>query len=527
MKKIFFSASLLLCLVTQSSFAQYETYPAIFGRQTMYGGTARYTAISGAATALGADLGAASVNPAGLGMYRKSEFSFSPIFGFSGSNTSFLNEDMRDKKGSFSIGNLGIAICGAKSDLDKSDWRGGTFSFGVTRTNSFHNRISFSGTDPNSSITDNFVEQANGTPENTLLSENPNDPNGSGIVDLAGLAYWSYLINSVAPGTNSTQYTNYKTTEIFKKDATYTTKGAQYQWNIAYGANYKDKLYLGGVLGINTINFREDLTYTETVDDSYTANGTDMFNNMTFDDYNRIKGTGVNLKLGYIYKVVDAWRIGTTITTPTYYWMNQQYNSDVTAVYPPYLVADDSITPLGTQSQSTNTGYFKFNYTTPLKLAIGTSVFLGKMGFISGDIEYVPYQLSDLSGRNSSDDKYLRPYNKIITNTYKNIVNFRLGAELRFNIVSVRLGSAYLPNPYNYSDHVNRDMAQFSGGLGIRLQDVYFDLGVVNTRYASSYQPYTLSNTYDQYTGQKIVPPTAVSKNSLTNVVLTMGFYFE
>jgi hypothetical protein len=515
MKKIFFSAASLL-LLAGSANAQYDNYAALFGRQTSFGGTARYAAIGGAGTALGGDLGAATVNPAGLGMYRKSEFSFSPNFGSGGSNTTFLDNTDHDNKGSFSISSLGIAICGAKDDLDKSDWRGGTFSLGMSRTNNFHNRVSFSGVDDantKSSIADNFVQNANGIAEQDLAN-----------YPLPYLAYSTYLINPIVPGGN--QYTNYLDSlggfGSMAKEGTYTTKGGQYQWNIAYGANYKDKFYIGGGLGITSINFKEDLTYTETHDYSNVPGGsTASFDVLTFNDNNQVKGTGVNFKLGYIYKVNDILRLGTTVTTPTYYWMNQQYSSDLTVSYPSYVL-DENGNPLGTKSQSTDPGYFKFNYTTPVKLAVGASIFAGKSGFISADMEYIPYQLSDLSGRNNADNKFLKQYNRIITNSYQNVLNLRLGGELRVDIFKLRAGLAYLPNPYKSSDDVNRDVAQISGGAGVKLNDFYIDLGIVNTRYESSYQPYSLNSDYN------IGPaPIAVSKNSLMNVILTMGFYFE
>ncbi len=509
MKKLFFSASIVTLFMVDSVSAQYDGYAALFGRQAFSGGTARYLAIGGAATSLGADLGAAGVNPAGLGMYRKSEFSFSPNIGFSGSNTSFLGGSQRDSKGSFSLSNLGVAFCGVKDDLDKSDWRGGTFSVTMNRTNNFNNRISFSGVDSHSSMADYFVQLANNTPESTLINQDPTSNTGTGITSLAGLAYWTYLINPKIKGGNT--YTNYLSTESLTKNATYTTTGAQYQWNIAYGANYKDKLYIGGGLGITSINFKEALNYTETTDNSAKA-----FSTFTFDDYNKIKGTGVNLKLGYIYKLSDVIKFGSTITTPTYYWMNQQYSSDLAAIYPS---TNTSNAPSGTSLyQSTVPGYFKFNYTTPLKLAAGMSIFAGKSGFVSGDIEYVPYQLSNFSSKNNSDNAFLQSYNKIISNSYSNVVNLRLGGELRLDIFRLRAGLAYLPNPYKYSDGVNRNIEQISAGAGVKLGNTYFDFGLINTRYQSTYQPYTLDN---------FPTPTAISQNSFINAVFTIGFYFE
>ena len=44
------------------------------------GGTARYTATGGSMGAIGSDLSAVNSNPAGIALYRKSEFSISPSF---------------------------------------------------------------------------------------------------------------------------------------------------------------------------------------------------------------------------------------------------------------------------------------------------------------------------------------------------------------------------------------------------------------------------------------------------------------
>lgn len=501
MKKIIFSFVVAFVFSATIVDAQYEYYPALFGRQTFYGGTARYLAIGGAGTSLGGDLGSASVNPAGLGMYRKSEFSFSPNIGFSGSNTDYLGVSQHSSNGSFSISNMGVAICGIKDDLDKSDWRGGTFSLSMNRTNNFRNRVSFYGVDPQSSIAQYFVQQANGTSVADLDAQNPTD----GINSLAALGYWTYLIDPTT--IDGDQYTNYLSNEKFTKEGTYTTSGAQYQWNIAYGANYKDKLYIGGGLGITSINFKEDLNYNETTD--YTVDG---FKSLSFNDYNRIRGTGVNFKMGYIYKVSDALKLGTTVTTPTFTALNQEYSSDLSVSYP-------FTTPSGSKvSEITTPGIFKFNYVTPAKIASGLSLFAGKAGFASFDIEYIPYQFSRMSGKTSYEDRYLSPYNTIVNNTYKNVLNLRAGAEIRLDMIRLRGGLAYLPNPYKYNDGVNRNVAQLSGGIGVKLEDVYFDFGLINTRYQSSYSPYQLDGS---------ATPTAVSKNSFVNAVITMGFYFE
>ncbi len=523
MKYIALSAASILFFVTSTVNAQYENYAALFGRQTSFGGTARYASIGGAATSLGGDLGAATVNPAGLGMYRKSEFSFSPFFGGSGSSSNFLDETSHDSKGSFGLSSLGIAICGIKDDLDKSDWRGGTFSIGMSRTNSFHNSVSFSGTDLNNSIADYFVQAANGSIIDNLST-------------LPFLAYNTYVLDTTSSGNQYTNHLDDSGTGGFgsmRKEGTYTTKGGQYQWNIAYGTNYKDKLFIGGGFGITSLSFREDLTYTEIHNYNGVSNAFDV---LTLNDYNKIKGTGVNFKLGYIYKIGQVLRIGTTVTTPTYYWMNQEYGSDLTAVFPSDLSVDGEL--LGTRSLSSDPGYFKFNYTTPAKIAIGTSLFAGKVGFLSADVEYVPYSLSTLSSTNNADDKTMRFYNDIVRNNYQNVLNLKLGGELRLDIFKFRAGLAYLPNPYKNSDAINAkfvpqvrnaspngDITQISGGVGVKLNDFYVDLGIVNAKYKSTYQPYSLVS--DPTISSFDTAAKADSKSSTVNVILTLGFYFE
>ena len=58
--------------------------------QHQYGGTARFRSMAGAFGALGGDFSVLSLNPAGIGIYRKSEFTFTPSF-FSQKTTSDFN----------------------------------------------------------------------------------------------------------------------------------------------------------------------------------------------------------------------------------------------------------------------------------------------------------------------------------------------------------------------------------------------------------------------------------------------------
>src|SRR4051812_9984565 len=82
--------------------------------KTTSGGTARFQGLAGAGTALGADLTSASLNPAGLGFYRKSDVSFTGGLGFINSSSLYLDESNTDKRSYLFFPNLGVAISQAK-----------------------------------------------------------------------------------------------------------------------------------------------------------------------------------------------------------------------------------------------------------------------------------------------------------------------------------------------------------------------------------------------------------------------------
>ena len=69
-------------------------------------GTARAMAMAGAFTSLGADLSSMSINPAGLGMYRHNDISFTPMMSFVRSDT---NADPygRNHRNRFAMANVG------------------------------------------------------------------------------------------------------------------------------------------------------------------------------------------------------------------------------------------------------------------------------------------------------------------------------------------------------------------------------------------------------------------------------------
>ena len=78
--------------------------------QTTFGGTARSMGVGGAFGALGGDFSVASSNPAGLGIYQKSEVVFTPSLFVSNTETAYLGETKTDGRSNFNFNNLGIVL---------------------------------------------------------------------------------------------------------------------------------------------------------------------------------------------------------------------------------------------------------------------------------------------------------------------------------------------------------------------------------------------------------------------------------
>ena len=107
---------------------------------------------------------------------------------------------------------------------------------------------------------------------------------------------------------------------------------------------------------------------------------------------------------------------------------------------------------------------------------------------------------------------YLNDLNEVIDQQYKGAFNFRLGGELKFNTIMVRLGGAYYGNPYK-DEKANR--IKLAGGLGYRDKGFFIDLTYVYAMNKDVNYPYRLQDNPND---------PASLKNNAGNIVATIGF---
>lgn len=466
-------------------------------------GSARITGIGGAQMSLGGDISNIHGNPAGLGFFRQSEFSISPSFTNWLSESNYLGQIQDDRTGNFSVPNLGLVISKTKGPLQPGKFRGGSFGISFNRVANFNNQFGFfSDVEGNSSIIDFFLQDASGIPENQI--EN---------FGLTGLAYQSYLINPIAfdesgnPINNPSQYGSFVEGLPFQ-DEIVSTEGSASQTSFSYGANFDNKLFVGGGIGLTSINFASNKTYNEEFFEQPLINS-------SLQENLRINGFGANINLGVIYKPVDQLNLGLNFQSPTWYRLNEEYDARIVNFYDNYFYEDENET-LGTVEATSQVILGTYNLNTPLRLSGGATYFIGKNGFISADVDFLDYSTS----RINSKDFNPNADNAEIKAIYGTSINYRIGGEFRFDIWRIRAGYAFYGNPFVNSNR-DRSTQQFNGGLGVRLSKVYVDFALSATYFDQVYNSYPIIESNGINSG-----PITDVKNKITSGMVTVGFNF-
>ena len=243
--------------------AQYYQDAIRFSNTTPLG-SARIQALGGSSVALGADPSSIVTNPAGLGLYNRSEFTITPAFNYTLSRTDLNGTRTTDELPKWSLDQISGVLSQSREGI--GGWLGGAWGISVQKINDFNSSYTYNGTNNTSSIIDYFVESAWGAPTTQF-------PAPSDAFDLTSLAYYNYLIGPWTVVDSTYANDEYFSDVTFlgssflrptlQQHETVTTKGSQYQINFGYGGNFADVLYLGFNVGLTTLQYKSIKTYRE------------------------------------------------------------------------------------------------------------------------------------------------------------------------------------------------------------------------------------------------------------------------
>ncbi|MCB0662848.1 MAG: hypothetical protein KDC24_08920 [Saprospiraceae bacterium] len=438
-----------------------------------FGATGRAIGTGSSFGVLGADYSLMGSNPAGLAAFRKSEFTFTGGLENAITDSQLQNGEsnlLEEARSNFTVHNLGLVFSGKPVG---SKWKTVNFGMGVNRIANFNQEFYFNGFSQGS-ISDRWLENATGYFPDELPNVDPFETD---------LAYLGSVIYQTANNSGTdTYFTDYQGTGVaLEKSQTVRTKGGITEFNLAFAGNYSEKLYIGGSLNIPFVRFEEEKRYTETDE----ADEIPAFDQLLYNEYLSTTGAGINLKLGFIYRVTQMIRVGASVHTPTRYGLEDSYRSELE-----YDFTDPNVSPFGLQESPD--GLFEYSLVTPWRLNGGAGFIIGKRGFISGEVEWVDYSNMRFDFDNGTEDdlSYARELNNEIQNTYQSAVNVKVGGELVFDIFRLRAGVGLNGSPY-LNDNTNQMV--YSGGFGIREKWFFLDLAYQTRSGDENYFPYQVA----------------------------------
>ena len=480
MIRISIIALLLVCTLATLE-AQNETQALRYSMTNPFG-TARFAAQGGAIGALGGDLSAIQVNPAGLGFYRSSEFSFSPSFYWVNTSANFMNTTTGDSRLKFNVGSLGFVK--ARTRKQGNGFVGASFSFGYNTLVNFNNRTTMRGVNNQSSLLDDFTWHANANPDN--LSPFYEQVASDAYLlpyDEADEEYW----NDIQNGGHGQQQSRFL-----------DQRGYIGEYSLSGAFNFSNLIYFGATMGIHSVRFYEDIFHTESDPDDLLLD----FDSFRFREFNSTTGWGYNFRFGMIVRPIQLIRIGASFQIPTYYYLTEEKYTDARSYW-------DTGSGIPDGSAYSPNGIYDYRLKAPMRANAHASVILFKMATVSVAYEYVDYSSARLD---AYDDKFLEE-NDRIRQDLQAAHNLRAGAEFRIESVYFRGGIQYLMSPYT-DPRNNAEEFIYSGGMGVRAKRTFLDV---------SYSRGTRDEVYGLYSPLPGISEVSINQVNPNNLMVTLG----
>lgn len=480
--------SFIFCISFYNVYSQSANEAIRYSRYDIYG-TARGLGVAGAFGAIGADFTSVISNPAGLGLFRSSEFMISPIVESAASNSDYIHVNTKAQATAFRMNNIGLVFSKLFEDDEgnryKGDWIAVNFAFGLNRLVSFNEERRYQSSGTFNSILFSYNEEVQGlTPEEIT----------GGFVSFAAQSAFEARLITESPNEPTTY--NYVTDSVpVNQDIRLNSTGGIQELSFSLAANYDNRLFFGGTIGVPILRYTENLIISES--DAFDISS--VFNSFEQTQFLKTSGIGVNFKLGFIYRLGKLVRFGMSFHTPTYYSMKDKYQTDLSTDI------TGSIEPIP--------GEFKYKLISPLRLNTSFGVFLKKFGFFSVEYERVNY--GNARYRTKDFPAFEDNVNQDVIDFYGTGRNVKLGLELAWKILRIRGGYAFFNIPFKDKttfEKANEQQHNYTAGIGVRLKRLFFDFAYVRS----------VSNSVGLFVNQEV----AASIAKRDNYILTMGVKF-
>ena len=495
--------------------AAQETYENANLTSTDLNGTARYVGMGGAMEALGADVSTIGSNPAGIGLFRRSQLSVSGGLLMQSNGKEYGD----GKKTNASFDQIGFVYTTRAS-------RGSNLNFGFnyTKGKNFDFLLNASGKLGNGSQNNqSYLKYVLGSENYGGFDVRKKDDAYIGFASpQANFVSWTWnqldylYFNTLLPdATTAGKFNNYLA-DSYTFDKASTGYVGNYDFNIS--GSIQDQFYLGLTFGLKDVHYDSESRYNERL-----SNGV---GDVSVLDIRRITGTGFDITAGIIVRPIASspFRIGAYVKTPTWYDLT---TSNVTRI-------DRNTNTGGKNDWGKVPNSYDYKLWTPWKFGLSLGHTVGN--YLALGLTYEFEDHSTLDSR-INDGGYYNDYygtyyetssadksmNKHTKQALKGVSTLKMGAEYKpTSNLALRLGYNYISPKYNkdaqkdptivspgsaYSsstDFVNWDSTnRFTFGIGFQINKFNVDLAYQYSMQKGTFYPFSTMNfsIHDTATG--------------------------
>ena len=463
MKKLFlFIGALSMSFLN----AQDITDAIQYSQQDIFG-TARFRAMSGAFGALGGDISALQINPAGSAVFLNSYGSMTLSTSRIDTDANYFNGVTNTNSTNINFNQIGAVFIYDNFSSDSSGINKLSLGLAYEQTADNADEFIVFGRSPNS-IDNFFLTEAQGLPLD-LIALRPGETESSLYAFLgetegynaqqAFLGYNAFVFDAVDPDDpNNTNYVSNVASGSFNQEYFYETTGLNGKFTLNGAAQINDDLYIGFNLNSHFISYDRITDFVE-INDNPGSN----VNEILFTNRLSTNGAGFSGQIGAIAKVANFLRLGAAFESPTWYYIEEETiqrletfrNTNGTVVINPDVI---NIFP-------------EYRLRTPSKVTGSIAILFAQQGLISLDYSYKDYSTIELK---SDDGVSFSTLNNQIENELQAVSTIRIGTEWRNGNWSLRGGYLYEESPYK-NEVVLGERTGYSLGFGYNFGQFKFD----------------------------------------------------
>lgn len=446
-------------------------------------GTARFVGMGGAMSALGADISVMNTNPAGIGLYRRTDIALTGGLNIQPNASEFCGID----KTRASFDQAGFVY---SAQLGSKGIKYVNFGFNYNKRKNFKNYIGVNNF--RTAGLSQTIEMMDLAYTNRWLDLDDYEDR-EWTTPMTCLGYDTQLLEKQFNGEGKLDGYNPVQSEKYNYQRVQWGGIQEYDFNLSL--NWNDQIFAGFTFGVYNVDMHTATDYEEMVMD-----GVGGLHPYLMENEEVLSGSGYDFKFGLILRPIEEspFRIGVAVHTPTFY--NLKSDAWLYMKSPFESVLEDGTKLPYTEAYYSQLEFNEYKIRTPWKVNLSLGTTVGNFLAIDAEYEYQNLASSKISyldyEYSTWGDNKDQALNEEAKRFLKSQSTVRIGAEARITPnIYTRLGYNFVSAPFkkdaylnlftespSYYYNVNTDYVnlgninRYTAGLGFRGKHLYADL---------------------------------------------------